>query len=589
MAASSIQLWVDLNAGPFMNFPMQRVFKVLPWIAGLLSLLFLLNAAGVISQNIGFFHDELWDFIPAVGMINADSIAGWLEFRIFGYPLPLVSGPYQGALKTWVSAPLLLITGTSPRTILAVNVLFSMVYLIALYWAILPVAGRKWAWLVFASPFVDTNFLLTAPMDTGPSLFQYVFISLALGTLFRFVSTSDMKWYRMTLFFSGCILAQKLTSIPVVIGFILLIGILSFRRFCQTLGGRQTWLAFSDFYVLPGLYFLVPMIPHLFYFYKRGFSALYLATADGIRGPYFPSLSRNFSFFRGMFDGTNWYLRITLERITASSPPILALSLLIALASALILYLACNAEKKYSKYAVLCMVLCIGSFLLYPLFRGLDRPWHLYILMPILISGSVISIACCLSYAENRSKGFAGCVLILFAAGLVFNIGFGSTHGMRMLRRIESRKGACITSPALNDVFRAIQSAHLRKLYVINYSLAYPIYVLSCGNIQVEDLYWADLTQKRMDEWFGKLRSNPEIGIAYRSCQCKEADPGWLAWMNREPQISEFIKRLEVERATLNVMSIKDDRQTEFFVISQDLKGASPSRRGAAQDFQESK
>ena len=211
----------------------RRIFRMPALIAGLLSLLFMLNAAGVLSRNIGLFHDELWDFIPAVGMIHAAPIAGWLEFRIFGYPLPLVSGPYQGALKAWVSAPLLMITGTTPRMLLAVNVLFAMVYLIALYWAILPIAGRKWAWLVFASPFVDTNFLITAPMDTGPSLFQYIFISLTLGVLFRYLSSSDMKYYRMIWFFTGCVLAQKLTSIPVVIAFIILTGILSFGRFRQ--------------------------------------------------------------------------------------------------------------------------------------------------------------------------------------------------------------------------------------------------------------------------------------------------------------------------------------------------------------------
>jgi hypothetical protein len=367
-----------------------------------------------------------------------------------------------------------------------------------------------------------------------------------------------------------------------VIGIIILTGILSFRRFWQATAAHQAWPAIKSFYVIPGLYFLIPMIPHLFYFYKRGFSALYVATADGVRGPYFPSLSQNFSFFRSMFDGANWYLRITLEKIAVTPPPIFALSLLVALASSLTLYLVFNTEKEYGKYAVICMVLCIGSFLLYPVFRGLDRPWHFYILTPILIGGSIIAIAHCLSFATNRRKGFAGFVLILFAAGLVSNIAFGTTHGMEMLRRIESRKGACITSPALYDVFRAMKSANLRKIYVINYSLAYPIYVLSGGNIQVEDLYWADLTQQRMDEWFEKLRSNPGIGIAYRYCSCMEGDPSWLSWMNREPQIYEFIKRLEVERATLNVMSIKDDRQTEFVVISQSGKGSDPGQIGRA-------
>jgi hypothetical protein len=553
-------------------------FTILPWTAALLSLLFLLGASGVLSKNIGVFHDELWDFIPAVGMINAASLAGWLEFRIFGYPLPLVSGPYQGALKTWVSAPLLMIAGTSPQTLLALNVLFSMLYLIALYWAISPVAGRKWAWLVFAAPFVDTNFLITAPMDAGPSLFQYIFISLTLGVLIRYLSSSDTKYYRMIWFFSGCVLAQKLTSIPVVIGFITLTVFLSSRRFRQAVDTQRIWPAIHSFYVIPGLYFLVPMIPHLFYFYKRGLSALHVATANGIRGPYFLSLSQNFSFFRSMFDGANWYLIITLEGIAATPPPILALSMLAVLASSIVLYLVSDMEKEKGKYSVACMALCIGSFLLYPVFRGLNRPWHFYILIPILIGGSIISIAHCHACVAKRRKGFAGFVLILFAAGFAANIVFGTTHGIQLLKRIESRKGACITSPALYDAFRAIHSAHLRKIYAVNYSLAFPIYVLSGGRIQVEDLYWADLTQQRMDEWFARLKSDPQIGIAYRYCRCREADPGWLSWLNREPQINEFIKRLEAERAALNVISIKDDRQTEFFIISQSGKGSYSGR-----------
>jgi len=89
-----------------------------------------------------------------------------------------------------------------------------------------------------------------------------------------------------------------------------------------------------------------------------------------------------------------------------------------------------------------------------------------------------------------------------------------------------------------------------------------------------------------MDEWFEKLKSDPEIGIAYRYCRCREADPGWLSWMNREPQINQFIKRLEAERADLNVIRIQDDRQTEFFVISRRGNGSGPDGRSSTRDVQ---
>lgn len=79
-----------------------------------------------------------------------------------------------------------------------------MAYLLALYWALIPAIGKNWACLAFTAPLFDTNFQLTAPMDTGPSLSQYIFISLALGSLFRYLSGARLTHYWLTWFFCGC-------------------------------------------------------------------------------------------------------------------------------------------------------------------------------------------------------------------------------------------------------------------------------------------------------------------------------------------------------------------------------------------------
>ena len=155
-----------------------RFSKVLAITLCLASLLFMLHASGVMGRNVGLFQDGLWDFFPAIGMLKAHSIFGPQEIKIFGYPLPLVSGPYSGALKIWILAPLLALLGTSPQIILALNVLFGLIYLLALYWALLPVIDKTWASLVFLLPLIDANYLLTVPLDDGIFIFQYIFIRI---------------------------------------------------------------------------------------------------------------------------------------------------------------------------------------------------------------------------------------------------------------------------------------------------------------------------------------------------------------------------------------------------------------------------
>lgn len=560
-----------------MNSKSNRFPKSLPCVAGLLAFLFLLNAVTVIGRNMGFFHDELWDMIPAVGMIKADSIAERQEVKIFGYPLPLVTGPYQGALKTWVSAPLLMLVGTSPRMILTLNVFFSMIYLLALYWAVIPAIGRKWAWLVFVSPFFDTNFLLTGPMDMGPSLFQDIFISLTMGALFRNLSDFQWKYYWLTCFFSGCVLAQKLTSIPIVVSFIVITAVLSYPSLSGLAKSHGIKSALKSAVAIPALLFFLPLLPHLIYFYNAGLGPLLTMTADGVRGPYFATLSQDSSFLRDMFSGVDWYQRTTLDSIPAPSPPILAVLSLVVMPVSLILYLASNRAGKCGRSAVVGFALTICAFLLYPAFRGLTRPWHFYILTPLWVGSCIIATIHCLSFCVDRFRKYAAFVSLLFAAGLAAGVIWGAADGVRILRRIERHKGVCMTSPALNDAYGMIKAGNIKMIYAVNYSLAYPIYVLSEGAIRVEDLAWTDLTQEKMGELFAKVRADPEVGIAYRYCGCKEGDASWIKWLNHDPQIFDFLKRLELERATLSVTSCRDDRQTEYVLISQRKMGPSGS------------
>jgi hypothetical protein len=543
------------------------LFRLPAWIAGIAGMLFLLYSMDVLSRSIGVYWDELWDYIPSVALIRGDSLSGHQEINLFHHPVPLVSGPYQGALKTWLSAPLIKLFGGSPHFLLSLNVIFAIIYLLALYWALLPAIGR-WAWVVFASPLLDTNFLLIAPMDFGPSLFQFISISLAMGALFRYLGDRDRAYYRLIWFFSGCVLAQKLTAVPVVLSLMAVAIAFSCKPFWKFVGGHRWPAAVKAYGIVPAILFLIPLVPHLLYFWRSGFTDLFSMTTDGVRSPYFAALAENFKYVSTMFDGADWHQRIALDdTASASLPPVLFICVLALMLASAVIYFTSVREKRLGTHAIVSTVLMLGSFVLFPVFRGLNRPWHFWILTPAFACCFIISSAACLSFLANRWRKSAVYFQITFGVCLALGVASSAAHGLGVLRKIDHKKGACLTSPAITEVYHSLRAADIKMIYGVNYSLASPIYVLSKGTIRADELAWTDLTKDKIDEMLNRVRSDPEVGMVYRFCGCKEGDQNWIRWLNRDPQIFELIKRVEAEDSTLDVRTIRDERETRFVVI----------------------
>jgi hypothetical protein len=111
----------------------------------------------------------------------------------------------------------------------------------------------------------------------------------------------------------------------------------------------------------------------------------------------------------------------------------------------------------------------------------------------------------------------------------------------------------CITSPAVNDLYSALNASKVKIGYAINYSIAGPVYVLSEGVIRLEDLAWTALTQEKMNEMFRTIQADSGTGIVYRYCGCEEGDTDWIKWLNRSPEIFGFIK-LTIEVRPLGFM-----------------------------------
>lgn len=542
--------------------------RTLPFVPALLAMVLLLHAAGILARNVGLHQDALWDFTPAVGMIRADSLVAAQEIRLFGYSLPLVTGPYQGALKTWLLAPLLGILGTSPGFLLTLNVLFSMSYLAALYWALFPAAGKYWALLVFAAPFVDANFLLVAPTDTGPFLFQCIFISLASGSLFRYISRWQRKHLWAAWFFAGCTLAQKLTSIPIVITLSLFLAAISLRPLLQTAKAEKIGTALRAFILVPAALFVIPMVPHCIYFLKSGFTDLWTMTAVNEQISYYAALVRNVSSFSSMLDGVDWYRRIVLDAdgvVPASH--LLPRFVAVVMGFSFLISIVSGKLRRKGRFAFTAIMLTVSSFALYPAFQGLSRPWHFCVLVPLFQCCCVLCMAHCASLFAECGKKHLAVLFWAFPAAFGFCIVLGSLQGFGLLKRIENLRGTCLTSPSLYDAYRIVQASNIRTLTSINYSVAEPIYVLSKGRIRGESLAWTDLTPEKVTKLLDAVRDNPDAGITYRYCRTRDWDPGWIQWLNHEPGIGEFFNQLEKRKEMLRIEKTLDSRQTEFGTI----------------------
>ena len=441
-----------------------------------------------------------------------------------------------------------------------------MIYLLALYWALLPVIGKKWSWIVFLSPLLDTNFLLYAPMDYGPSLFQFFFISLALGALFRYLVDFDLKYYRLVWFFTGCLLAQKLTALPVALAIIFITAAFALRFLWKSGGQFRLAPVIVPYGIIPATLFLTPLAPHLLYFYLAGLDNLFTMTESGDRVPYLAALLSNFLNVYHIFDGTRWYQQITHE-VLERSPMVLFISGLATMLASVIICLVSGCAKKLRLAAIASTGLFILAFLLFPVFGGLNRPWHFFILTPLFACGFIISTAVLLTFFKNRRKKPA----LWFRAGIVVcliaGVGMGVIHGSGVLERIVQKKGVCVTSPAITDVYESLKATGIRKIFGVNYAIAYPVYVMSKGQIRVDELAWTDLSEEKIDEMLNTVDANPEVAIVYRLCGHKEESADWVSWLNHEPQVFDLIERVEAESDGLDIQVISDEKATDYILI----------------------
>jgi hypothetical protein len=139
-----------------------------------LSLLFL-SLGGVFARYAGIQTDEALFAGPLCRPWRFYSI------RLGPYDVPLMNMPYNGALKTWLYAPVLAGAAHPTAALIRMPAILAGCATILMLWGLLRrIHGRVAAWTACTLVATDTSFLLMTAYDWGPVALQHLLLVAAM-------------------------------------------------------------------------------------------------------------------------------------------------------------------------------------------------------------------------------------------------------------------------------------------------------------------------------------------------------------------------------------------------------------------------
>lgn len=520
-------------------------------------------SATVQTTRYAVYHDELWNHPAAVSLLQGRSWRSAWEISVLGVPVPLVSGPYQGSVKTLVLAPLLATFGTSPGVLRGIHCGLGILYLAALFWALRAVFSRRTAAVVFLLPLADPNLTMFVPTDQGPFLLQNTFFAVAIGAMLRFAQGREFRWLLKVLAAASLALADKLTGVPlaaVLMACALALGVRVLGR------SVKRW-------ALAGLVVVVPLLPHAAYFARAGFAELKANVGSGMaqRSPYPARLRDTVTQLTGFIaDGSAIPKSLTSQSPPTHRPLLAPLALvLVAIGGARALRRS-QGSQTAEGLAALCFVLGVASFAAVP---GLDRPWHYSVLHPPLVVAAFLGFRALVSWAGSGRptalavRTIAG--LSVAGAALV-----GTARTGELISFLATRQGAHMYSPGLYQVHQHLRSREPQRIICLNYSLCNPLYVLSGGSVEPVDLTWAELSDAT-EQHARYLLSLPGTVVVYRhvSGAAGPAQEGYFTWLNRT---SDWLLPRFQDFPELARVAVHADERTEFGLVFPAPASATP-------------
>lgn len=507
---------LDFSAlGPRLIQALARRFHALPrfghgtlFIGGvfLLSSMTLACSCFIQTTRYAVYHDELWNHPAALSLLHGKSWRPAWEVSFFGFPLPLVSGPYQGSLKTFLVVPFLAIFGTSPGVLRGIHCLFGICYLVGLLWALRATAAKRIAPLVLLLPLVDPNFTMFVPTDQGPFLIQNLLLGIAFGCFLRFEQSRSKVWFLAGLAASSLALADKLTGFPVILPLYLLF----FWNGLSLSAGRPKEL------FLASLATTFPLLPHLAYFARQGVGELKgnigAAVVQASSVSYLERLQTAAAeLLRHLGSGSHMPSALAGKAPPDHYPFLPLFGAIMILVGVVMAFLRHQLNDRQILFAALWFVLGLLSFAAVP---GLNRPWHYLALHPSFVIASFLSAQKVFTHLRERKNSrlyFFG-LLGLF----VLASGYNARRTYDLLGFLRARSGVYIASPGLYTLFDSLKALKVRRIVCLNYSLCNPLYVLFGGKVEVVDLTWAKLSEQT-ESHFETLLSQPGTVGVYRT------------------------------------------------------------------------
>lgn len=233
------------------------------WLAFAAVCIFVFLAAYRIELP-GLYYDEL-DFVNAAlgGPDNA-----FIHMRLGS--LPLLLGPYEGALKAWGYYPIFRLFGVSPLTIRLPAILLGAATLLIFYQLMRAKLGAVWAAIALWIMAVDPANVFPSRLDWGPTVLTHLFQAAILALWFSY--RDEPKLWKPALIFICFVIGffARFNFIWLVLACVIGISLCypdSLKGLWISLPRFARWMAVSLLLIAAGvtLYLVLPLllnVPH---------------------------------------------------------------------------------------------------------------------------------------------------------------------------------------------------------------------------------------------------------------------------------------------------------------------------------------
>lgn len=503
-----------------------------------------------ISSRYAPPHDELWNLQGAWTLLGRWPAQPAWGVRLLGHDLPLVSGPYQGAIKSYPLAGWIAVFGTSPFSLRMFNAGLGVLLGVSCWWAVRPFVRTGTAVLCILVPLLVADYAFSIPSDFGPILLGSMFLVVGAGCLGRSWSTDRRRWLIGAAFFVSAMAADKLTTAPIAAVGVLAIALVIVLKRTVYLRARtviQTLIAG-----------LLPLLPHLIYFLREGTAELRLfTTVPGPEPRFLDSLQANIDLLTtSIFSTRTPFLPTVLtSRVIEGIPDIghfVVLSVLVVAVVAvgrMICHRCFHAASAFLLWPV-------GAFFLFPFFSGLSRPYHFLPLVPLTLIGVITVIDRSWPRSSVSASRIARIYLTVTVAAAVL-VMLGSS--IAIFRHVRVSGGRNLASPALYDIADKLEGLGRGNLVCLDYSVCVPLRAALGTGFDVR----ADLSFSPRDESLAPtardLATVPGGLIILRVVDHEEsalsaaAPDSWVDWLNAGT--ADFLRYLDGHPAEFAIIA----------------------------------